>query len=141
MLTPHKTWGGRGLVAQLVFKASRAVKPTAWKVRFPRCLVCAPASLAESALAAPHAGSGDVDFYPDMAQRAAILCSRLIRNHPLPDGNKRVAFLCMLDQLERDGLTWNPPENRDEIGDAIEQLAASELREEGFVDWVQRRVS
>ena len=49
-------------------------------------------SLAESALAAPHAGSGDVDFYPDMAQRAAILCSRLIRNHPLPDGNKRVPF-------------------------------------------------
>jgi hypothetical protein len=47
----------------------------------------------------------------------------------------------MLDQLERDGLTWNPPENRDEIGDAIEQLAASELSGEDFVDWVQRRVS
>jgi hypothetical protein len=32
-------WGGRGLVAHLVFKTSRAVKPTAWKVRFLRRLV------------------------------------------------------------------------------------------------------
>lgn len=34
-----KPWGGRGLVARLVFKTSRAVQPTAWKVRFLRRLV------------------------------------------------------------------------------------------------------
>jgi death-on-curing protein len=50
---------------------------------------------AESALAAPDAGFGGEEFYPDPAQKAAILCSRIIRNHPLPDGNKRVAFLSL----------------------------------------------
>jgi death on curing protein len=47
---------------------------------------------AESALAAPFMGFGDTLFYPDPAQRAAIVCSRIIRNHPLPDGNKRTAI-------------------------------------------------
>jgi death-on-curing protein len=50
----------------------------------------------ESALAAPFAGFGSDLFYPDPAQRAAIVCSRIIRNHPLPDGNKRCGYLCML---------------------------------------------
>jgi death-on-curing protein len=39
---------------------------------------------AESALAAPFMGFGDTLFYPDATQRAAIVCSRIIRNHPLP---------------------------------------------------------
>jgi len=56
---------------------------------------------AESALAAPFAGSGDVELYPDVPVKAAILCSRLIRNHPLPDGNKRVAHVARL---------WRGPE-------------------------------
>ena len=43
--------------------------------------------LADSALHAPRAGFGDEDFYPDIADKAAVLCWRLARNHPLPDGN------------------------------------------------------
>ena len=42
--------------------------------------------LAESALAAPRAGFGDVEVYPTILERAAILLERLTRNHPLPDG-------------------------------------------------------
>ena len=49
--------------------------------------------LAESALHAPAMGFGGVEFYPDMLDKAAVLCVRLARNHPLPDGNKRVAYL------------------------------------------------
>jgi death-on-curing protein len=45
--------------------------------------------LADSALHAPAAGFGDEDFYPDIYDKAAILCCRLSWNHPLPDGNKR----------------------------------------------------
>lgn len=48
--------------------------------------------LAESALAAPRAGFGDVEVYPTLLEKAAILLERLARNHPLPDGNKRTAF-------------------------------------------------
>ncbi len=66
---------------------------------------------AESALAAPFMGFGDTLFYPDPTQRAAIVCSRIIRNHPLPDGNKRAGYLCMLIQLER-GLGPQAPRGR-----------------------------
>ncbi len=47
--------------------------------------------LAASALAAPRAGFGDVEVYPTILEKAAILLERLARNHPLPDGNKRTA--------------------------------------------------
>ena len=95
---------------------------------------------AESALAAPFMGFGDTLFYPDPAQRAAIVCSRIIRNHPLPDGNKRAGYLCMLVQLEQAGLTFTHPEGgEDETADVIEALAASELSEEAFVEWVKER--
>jgi death on curing protein len=48
-------------------------------------------SLADSALHAPGAGFGDVDLYPDFVTKAAVLLVRLVKNHPLPDGNKRAA--------------------------------------------------
>ncbi len=49
--------------------------------------------LAESALHAPGMGFAGVEFYPDVVDKAAVLCARLARNHPLPDGNKRIAAL------------------------------------------------
>ena len=57
-------------------------------------LVLARASrleLLDSALHAPQAGFGDVEFYPDFADKAAVLVVRIAKNHPLPDGNKRLA--------------------------------------------------
>lgn len=44
--------------------------------------------LAESALGAPQASFGEVEFYPEFVTKAAVLCARLAWNHPLPDGNK-----------------------------------------------------
>jgi Fic/DOC family len=52
--------------------------------------------LADSALHAPAAGFGDEDFYPDIYDKAAILCCRLAWNHPLPDGNKRASWAALL---------------------------------------------
>ncbi len=49
--------------------------------------------LLDSALHAPQAGFGDTDFYPTLAEKAAVLCVRLALNHPLPDGNKRLAWI------------------------------------------------
>ncbi|MFL5818596.1 MAG: Fic family protein [Conexibacter sp.] len=73
---------------------------------------------AASALAAPFAADGDGDRHPELGTKAAILCSRLVRNHPLPDGNKRVALLAMLELVARKtvsgdhrsaGRTKSPP--------------------------------
>lgn len=51
--------------------------------------------LADSALATPRAGFGDYEAYPNLIEKAAVLVERLARNHPLPDGNKRAAFLSL----------------------------------------------
>ena len=65
--------------------------------------------LAESALHAPAAAFGGVELYPDAIDKTAVLGSRLARNHPLPDGNKRVAYLAMLEFLARNDIEWAPP--------------------------------
>lgn len=49
--------------------------------------------LADSALHAPRAGFGDDDFSPELHYKAAVLTCRIAWNHPLPDGNKRAAWL------------------------------------------------
>lgn len=77
--------------------------------------------LAESALHAAAAEFGSVEFYPDLAVKAAVLCTRLAKNHPLPDGNKRVAFVCMVEFCLRNGLVWTPPPG-DEDGEASAQV-------------------
>lgn len=44
-----------------------------------------------SALHASHAGFGEAEFCPEFADKAAVLAMRIAKNHPLPDGNKRLA--------------------------------------------------
>ncbi len=61
--------------------------------------------LLDSALHAPQAGFGDEDFYPSIEQKAAVLAVRLARNHPLPDGNKRLAWQSLTVFLALNGVT------------------------------------
>lgn len=95
-------------------------------------------SLAESALAAPFASFEGNDLYTDPVQRAAIIASRLVRNHPLPDGNARVALLLMDIYLEQEGfrLAAAPAE----IDVTFRDLASGRLPEAGFVSWLRSRV-
>lgn len=37
---------------------------------------------------------------------SAVLGWHLIRNHPLPDGNKRAGYLAMIEFAERNGFEW-----------------------------------
>ncbi len=64
--------------------------------------------LADSALHAPQAGFDDRDFYPDIYDGAAVLCWRLARNHPLPDGNKRAAWATLTLFIDLNGGHWEP---------------------------------
>ena len=63
--------------------------------------------LAESALHAPMAGFGPEEFYPDVIEKAAVLCWRLARNHPLPDGNKRAAWASLTVFLDLNEFVWD----------------------------------
>ena len=99
--------------------------------------------LAESALHAPAAEFGGVEFYTDLATKTAVLASRIIRNHPLPDGNKRVGYLCALEFVARNGGTWTQPLD-DPEGDQtvaiIEGVAAGEVDEDELKDWIADRL-
>lgn len=93
-----------------------------------------------SALDAPFAGWGGYDLYPSLAQRAAVLCSRLVRNRPLRDGNKRAAYVTMLEFVVRNGGMWVPPDPED-AAEQIERLATRKLAEAAFTRWVARQLA
>jgi death on curing protein len=95
----------------------------------------------ESALAAPFADFGGVEAYRGMAMKAAVLCSRLLPNHPLPDGNKRVAYLCMIELIRRNGCEWAPLAPQLERAEMVERLAARDLEESEFARWVEQQIA
>ena len=77
-------------------------------------------ALASSALAAPFAGFAEFEAYPTLAEKAAVYCSRILRNHPLPDGNKRTAYDVMREFIDRNGATFtHPPGGLDATAAAI----------------------
>lgn len=97
--------------------------------------------LADSALHAPAAGFGKDDFYPDLVDKAAVLTCRLAWNHPLPDGNKRAAWACLVMFLDLNGLGWAP--GQPDVGQAeaaILKVAAHEVDEDWFAAWLRERV-
>ena len=98
--------------------------------------------LADSALAAPAAGFGDEDFYPDLYDKAAVLTCRLAWNHPLPDGNKRAAWAALVLFVDLNGGRWRPdPPDVDDAERAVLALAAHEVEEDWVADWLRERVS
>jgi death on curing protein len=96
--------------------------------------------LAESALRAPQANYFGVEFYPSFEMKAAVLCSRLIRNHPLPDGNKRAAYLSLREFVARNGRRWTSADP-DEVADVFEALAARRMSEDELARWVEERLA
>jgi death-on-curing protein len=96
--------------------------------------------LADSALHAPQAGFGDDDFYPDLIDKAAVLTCRLAWNHALPDGNKRAAWAALVVFLDLNEWAWEPdPPNVDEAEAAMQAVAAGEVDEAWFADWLRAR--
>lgn len=99
--------------------------------------------LAESALSAPRASFGEVEFYPAFEQKVAILGERLVANHPLPDGNKRTALLCMIEFAALNGYEWTHPQGDDPDDETVQTmvaLAAGKLEPGDFVEWVSARL-
>lgn len=93
----------------------------------------------DSALNAPAASFGGVQFYPDFEAKVAVLGYRLARSHALPDGNKRTALLAMIEFAERNGRDWRDLEEDDAV-ETMKRVAAGTMSEEGLVDWVSRQL-
>jgi death-on-curing protein len=97
-------------------------------------------TLAESAVHAPFASFGGVDAYPALLTRAAVLLEHLAKNHPLPDGNKRAAFLLTARYLDANGLTWGPADVGQDAS-LVERVAAGDAEHQEVVDWIGRRTA
>jgi death on curing protein len=98
-------------------------------------------SLAESALHAPAAGFGDYELYPDFVEKAAVLLARLARNHPLPDGNKRAAWVSLRMFVEINGWSWAPAPSVDDAERAVLAVASGEWTHEQVVTWLRRHLA
>jgi death on curing protein len=93
------------------------------------------AGLLESALARPQQIRAYGDAAPDLAALAAAYAVAIVRNHPFVDGNKRVAFMTAYVFLACNGMTMTAPEA--ESTAAVMQLAAGELSEAQFAQWLR----
>lgn len=96
--------------------------------------------LADSALHAPSA-RGWRGVLPDIIDKAAVLTCRLAWNHPFPDGNRRAAWGALVLFLDLNGIVWSPdPPDVDGAEQAMLAVAADEVEEPWFADWLRDRV-
>jgi death-on-curing protein len=96
--------------------------------------------LADSALHAPAAGFGETEFYPDFVVKGAVLIVHLAKNHPLPDGNKRAAWVAMRLFIELNGWTWRAVPNVDDAERAMFAIASGEWSHEQMSAWLRDRL-
>lgn len=97
-------------------------------------------ALADSALASPGAGFGDQDAYPALIEKAAVLVEHLARNHPLPDGNKRAAFIAVWLFMEVNGQPFAGEEPDTDVP-MVERIAAGEATPNEIVAWLEARTN
>ncbi|MDO9176260.1 MAG: type II toxin-antitoxin system death-on-curing family toxin [Actinomycetota bacterium] len=94
--------------------------------------------LLDSALHAPQAGFGDTDFYPTLIEKAAVLCVRIACNHPLPDGNKRLAWMTTVIFLDINGVTLHVAE--DDAVATMLAVAAGQKSEAELTNWLRAQL-
>ncbi len=96
--------------------------------------------LADSALHAPAAGFGEVEFYIDFIEKASVLVTHLAKNHPLPDGNKRAAWVALRLFIEINGWSWKPTPSIDDAEQAVLAIASGEWTQDDMTVWLRRHL-
>ena len=96
--------------------------------------------LADSALHAPSAEFGGDEFYPDFVDKAALLLVRLAKNHPLPDGNKRVAWVALRYFLILNEREWTETPTVDDAEAAVLAVASGEWDEAKVAAWLRPKL-
>jgi death-on-curing protein len=93
------------------------------------------AGLLESAAARPRSTAFGEDAYPSIHLKAASLLHSIARNHPLVDGNKRLALAATIAFYGLNGLRLTL--SNDEAYELVMAVAAGELDD---VDSIARRL-
>jgi death-on-curing protein len=94
--------------------------------------------LLDSALHAPQAGFGDEDFYPTLEEKAAVLCFHIARNHPLPDGNKRLAWMSTVMFLHLNGTVLEVADH--EAVEVIVRVAGGTITHDELTTWIREHL-
>jgi death-on-curing protein len=94
--------------------------------------------LLDSALHAPQASFGGQDLYPEFIDKCAVHAVRIARNHPLIDGNKRLAWTCLVMFVMLNGHRLEVP--ADDAVSTMLAVAAGEVDEVGMAVWLAGRV-
>ena len=95
--------------------------------------------LLDSALHAPQAGFGEEDFYPSLEEKAAVLCLHLARNHPLPDGNKRLAWMATVTFLRLNDVDLAV--STETAVSMIIDVASGIMSQSDLADWLRQHLN
>ncbi len=71
---------------------------------------------------------------PDIIDKAAVLGWHLVKNHPLPDGNKRCAFVAMVVFLMLNDIQWSTPATVDAV-ETMLAVAAGDRDVDALASW------
>ncbi len=95
--------------------------------------------LLSSAIESPSSGFGGVEFYEGFSLKAAVLCSRIAKNHALPDGNKRLAWqsLTMFCRINNYDLIAAD----EEAVETIINVASGVLKENELAIWIENHLT
>lgn len=86
-----------------------------------------------------------VEFYPTLPMKVAVLLSRPVGYHPLPDANERTALLAAILFARRNGFRWQPPTaDKDTDGGetftVMVAIAQGTVAEDDLAEWVGDRL-
>lgn len=92
--------------------------------------------LLDAAVHRPRASVLGQDAYPDLFTKAAALLHSLARNHPLVDGNKRLAWLATYVFCAKNGVELDPDD--DAAYELVVAVAAGSTED---IDAIARRLA
>lgn len=81
--------------------------------------------LLDAAAHRPRSSLMGHDAYPTLHEKAAVLLESIARNHPLVDGNKRLAWLALFVFCGLNGVELNAPE--DDAFDVVIDVATGRV--------------
>ena len=67
-----------------------------------------------------------------------MLLVRLAKNHPLPDGNKRAAWVSMRMFVAVNGWTWRTQPDIDDAEATVLAVAAGDIDEAAVAEWLRQ---
>ncbi|MGY1451948.1 type II toxin-antitoxin system death-on-curing family toxin [Streptomyces sp. SS8] len=88
--------------------------------------------LLDSALLRPQSQMFGIEAYPGLFEKAAALLHSLVSNHPLVDGNKRLAWMCTAVFLDMNGVDMADID-QDRAYDLVVDIAAGKLEDVSLI--------